>query len=223
MYGGIYAGPALSESEDVPVVRYQDLHRTHAPASAGSPEFGMVAFDGQDFGSAREDAEYAAPFTFQDPTDERYAYRVDLDATPPSAEVTKAPMGRYTGVVTAKSDPVAYNNIIRSGTDEWARRQSGGGRGPVAEKDDDGGFDWSALASAVGKGITRGVQGPQKPSAGAFAPSGRDTRPVQGGGAVQRGAESDTLKYVLIGGAALLGVGLIAATVSSVSRARATE
>jgi hypothetical protein len=61
MYGSIYAGPALQES-DAPVVRYQDLHRKHAPASAGAPEFGMVAFDGQaQFGDVAFDGQPQIP------------------------------------------------------------------------------------------------------------------------------------------------------------------
>jgi len=38
-YGGLagFGGPAL-DSSDAPVLRYQDLHRFHAPASAGAPE-----------------------------------------------------------------------------------------------------------------------------------------------------------------------------------------
>lgn len=38
-YGALagFGGPAL-EAQNAPVVRYQDLHRSHAPASAGAPE-----------------------------------------------------------------------------------------------------------------------------------------------------------------------------------------
>lgn len=41
-YGALagFGGPAL-EAENTPVVRYQDLHRSHAPASAGAPEMGF--------------------------------------------------------------------------------------------------------------------------------------------------------------------------------------
>ena len=41
-YGGLagFGGPAL-DTENAPVVRYQDLHRTHAPASAGAPSVGF--------------------------------------------------------------------------------------------------------------------------------------------------------------------------------------
>lgn len=61
MYGSIYAGPALQES-DAPVVRYQDLHRRHAPASAGAPEFGMIALDGQaQFGDVAFDGQAQMP------------------------------------------------------------------------------------------------------------------------------------------------------------------
>lgn len=40
-YGGLagFGGPAL-EAANAPVVRYQDLHRSHAPASAGAPAVG---------------------------------------------------------------------------------------------------------------------------------------------------------------------------------------
>lgn len=41
-YGALagFSGPAL-EADNTPVVRYQDLHRSHAPASAGAPEMGF--------------------------------------------------------------------------------------------------------------------------------------------------------------------------------------
>jgi len=44
-YGGLagFSGPALGDGSPVEVVRFQDLHRRHAPASAGLPEFGAVA------------------------------------------------------------------------------------------------------------------------------------------------------------------------------------
>lgn len=43
-YGGLagFSGPALGDGSPVEVVRFQDLHRMHAPASAGLPEFGAV-------------------------------------------------------------------------------------------------------------------------------------------------------------------------------------
>ena len=52
-YGGLagFGGPALG-GVDAPVVRYQDLMRTSAPASAGVPEFGRIVQDGaQGFGA----------------------------------------------------------------------------------------------------------------------------------------------------------------------------
>jgi hypothetical protein len=52
-YGGLagFSGPALG-GVDAPVVRYQDLMRTSAPASAGVPEFGRIVQDGaQGFGA----------------------------------------------------------------------------------------------------------------------------------------------------------------------------
>lgn len=52
-YGALagFSGPAL-EADNTPVVRYQDLHRSHAPASAGAPEmgFGDVAMSAPETG-----------------------------------------------------------------------------------------------------------------------------------------------------------------------------
>lgn len=44
-YGGLagFSGPALGDGSPVEVVRFQDLHRKHAPASAGLPEVGNFA------------------------------------------------------------------------------------------------------------------------------------------------------------------------------------
>ena len=44
-YGGLagFSGPALGDGSSVEVVRFQDLHRRHAPASAGLPEVGNFA------------------------------------------------------------------------------------------------------------------------------------------------------------------------------------
>jgi hypothetical protein len=68
-YGGLagFGGPAL-EGQNAPVVRYQDLHRSHAPASAGAPEtgFGDVAMSAPETGvygdvAVVEGAQQAAP------------------------------------------------------------------------------------------------------------------------------------------------------------------
>jgi len=67
-YGGLagFGGPAL-QAADAPVVRYQDLHRSHAPASAGAPSvgFGDVAMSPPDgmYGDVAlvEGAQQAAP------------------------------------------------------------------------------------------------------------------------------------------------------------------
>lgn len=44
-YGGLagFSGPAMGDGSPVEVVRFQDLHRRHAPASAGLPEVGNFA------------------------------------------------------------------------------------------------------------------------------------------------------------------------------------
>jgi hypothetical protein len=212
MYGSIFAGPAL-EHDNTPVVRYQDLHRTHAPASAGVPEIA-------DLGSAREDAEYGTAFEFTERDDNRYAYRVDLDSTPPSVEITKAPMGRYTGKVTNSSDPEAYTAIIRLATEEATTQR---GRTSIREKNggkDDEGFDWESLASALGSGVSRGLGGGGKKK-DTFRPSGRDSRPVSDKQLPVK-EESKVGTYLLIGGASLLGIGILAAAIGA-SRRRGEE
>lgn len=74
-YGNVagFAGFAgAGEAEDAPVVRYQDLHRSHAPASAGAVEvYGNVPTPPPEFaGDDMEDAgEYAGVKPLPIPTD----------------------------------------------------------------------------------------------------------------------------------------------------------
>lgn len=104
-YGGLagFNGPALDAS-NAPVVRYQDLMRTSAPASAGAPEFGRIVQDEpQEFGAEplpMPVPTYGAPMAFPD-TDGQYAYTIDPSTQPYAVVITKAPAGVKTGPVPA--------------------------------------------------------------------------------------------------------------------------
>lgn len=212
MYGSIFAGPAL-EHDNTPVVRYQDLHRTHAPASAGVPEIA-------DLGSARADAEYGADHMFSDPENPAYTYSVDLAVDPPSVEVVYAPAGQYTGTVTKTADRKTYNRAVSLAKKEQSASENLYASASQRDRaSDEGGIDWSRLASAVGEGVTRGLGGGGKKK-DTFRPSGRDSRPVSNSQPVKE--ESKVGTYLLIGGASLLGIGILAAAISA-SRRRGEE
>lgn len=256
MYGSIYAGPALQES-DAPVVRYQDLHRKHAPASAGAPEFGMVAFDGQaqfgdvafdgqpqipssgfgdvafdgqpqmpssGFGYTRADAGYAAAetpdvFTFTDPANAQYKYRVTWNVNPIKIEMLASPSGK-TGEVERGTK--AYQSILDLAVDldskGWKPDASTPKKADKKDEDEESGWEkfteaFTRGVSSAGKGVSRGLS--SKPKRGGFQASGRDIEPVRGGDD-KRADESNVGKYALyaVGGLAgltLLVVGIKAA------------
>lgn len=210
MYGSIFAGPAL-EHDNTPVVRYQDLHRTHAPASAGVPEI-------SDLGSAHADADSVVGNVFSDPDWPGYTYSVDLAVDPPEVEVVFAPLGKYTGAITKATDRKTYNRAVSLAKKEQSASTSLAEWTPESERD--GGIDWSRLASAVGEGVTRGLGGGGKKK-DTFRPSGRDSRPVSNKNLPVK-EESKVGTYLLIGGASLLGIGILAAAISA-SRRRGEE
>jgi hypothetical protein len=120
-YGGLagFSGPALG-SATAPVVRYQDLMRTSAPASAGVPEFGRIVQDEpQGFGAEPLPmpteqmmlGSYGAPMAFKD-TDGRYEYTIDPSTDPYAVVITKAPSGTVPRSVTPESNKTAYDSIV---------------------------------------------------------------------------------------------------------------
>jgi len=123
-YGGLagFSGPALGDGTPVGVVRFQDLHRRHAPASAGLPEFGAVAETQAEQAPLGEPMEYAgfgfgevpsygaAPLfvTFQDGS---FKYRVTTH-DPFEVTILDAPAGNTKGDVSP-SNTKAYEAIVK--------------------------------------------------------------------------------------------------------------
>jgi hypothetical protein len=125
-YGGLagFSGPALGDGSPVEVVRFQDLHRKHAPASAGLPEFGGVAetqtaqaplnapmeYAGFAFGTVPSygGAEYGRTVKV---TDGKYEYEVETTGTPNKVVITKSPSGSVPREVTPSAG-VGYTAIL---------------------------------------------------------------------------------------------------------------
>jgi hypothetical protein len=240
MYGSIYAGPALSQ-DDTPVVRYQDLHRRHAPASAGTPEFGTlvveepqlpVAFGdvamSEDFGGVAfgEVPSYGATdskdvFTFTDPDNAAYRYRVTWSANPIRIEMLASPSGktgeveRGTKAYTAILDKAVELDSASWKPDSGASQTAAKPASKSAEKEGDSFWDklsdtLASAGEAAGEGVSRSVR---KRGRGAFAPSGRDERPVSN--TEKPPEESNVGKYALWGALGLAGVGLLVWGISS--------
>jgi len=126
-YGGLagFSGPALGDGSPVEVVRFQDLHRKHAPASAGLPEFGAVAetqpaqapldapmeYAGFAFGEVPSygGVEYGRPVTVTDTGG--FEYVVETTGTPNKVTITKAPSGAVPREVTPSAG-AAYTAIL---------------------------------------------------------------------------------------------------------------
>ena len=236
MYGSIYAGPALSQ-DDTPVVRYQDLHRRHAPASAGTPEFGTlvveepqlpVAFGdvamSEDFGGVAfgEVPSYGATdskdvFTFTDPDNAAYRYRVTWSANPIRVEMLASPSGK-TGEVErgTKAYTAILDKAVELDSASW-KPDSGSSQTAAKPAEKEGDSLWDKLSDtlsrageAAGEGVSRGVR---KRGRGAFSASGRDSRPVSN--TEKPPEESNVGKYALWGALGLAGVGLLVWGISS--------
>lgn len=234
MYGSIYAGPALEEG-DAPVVRYQDLHRSHAPASAGAPELGAVALVeapgafgdvamGEGFGGVAfgEVPSYGATeskdvFTFTDPNNAAYRYRVTWNATPIKVEMLASPSGK-TGEIErgTKAYQAILDLAVELDSASWKPDSGPSKSAPKsAEKEEDGFWDklsdtLSRAGEAAGEGVSRSVR---KRGRGEFSPSGRDAKPVSDD--KKPPEESNVGKYVLWGVAGLAGIGLLAWGISA--------
>ena len=154
-YGGLagFSGPALGGSGPVEVVRFQDLHRRHAPASAGLPQFGGVAETQAEQAPLGEPMEYAG-FGFGEvpsygaaPTsvtfkDNSFEYTVGTRA-PYAVTIIKAPPGNALGAVDPAQKSAAYQAILRLALQkfpsefEQARQEDGAAyvaeRSPAAE------------------------------------------------------------------------------------------
>lgn len=215
-YGGLagFGGPALGDRGGPPpaVVRYQDLMRTSAPASAGVPEFGRIVNDEpQGFGAEPLPlpvgpmvlGEYGAPQAFKD-EDGRYEYTIDTSTKPYAVVITKAPSGTVPRTVTPESNKAAYDAIV-----EQAKKYNpywfvGETASPAqterekAEQEDkkDGKKRSAAEEFLIGAGKRAG-----------FITSGKEEAPkeeVSKGGDDQTG--TDWGKIALIGGGVLVGI-----------------
>lgn len=152
-YGGLagFSGPALGGSGPVEVVRFQDLHRRHAPASAGLPQFGGVAEAQPDFGDVLATPpdfgnggmpSYGAAPTSVTFKDNSFEYTVGTRA-PYVVTIIKAPPGNARGVVDPAQKSAPYQAILRLALQkfpsefEQARQEDGAAyvaeRSPAAE------------------------------------------------------------------------------------------
>ena len=137
-YGGLagFSGPAMGDGSPVEVVRFQDLHRRHAPASAGLPEVGNFAappaseapmhfgdvmaapdFGGFAFGTVPSygGADYGREVTVKDGN---YEYKVETTATPYKVTITKSPSGGTPRDVPA-SNKAAYDSIVAKAREQY--------------------------------------------------------------------------------------------------------
>jgi len=213
-YGGLagFSGPAL-DGGSAPVVRYQDLMRTSAPASAGVPEFGRLVNDAPEgFGAEPlpmpvEQAmmgSYGAPMSFTD-TDGQYFYTIDPSTQPYAVVITAAPPGVKTGPVPAGTrayDAIvaqakAYNPNWFIGTVSAPRTERETAvRAEQVEND--------SVASKVGSAVSDILTGIGK--RGGYIPSGKDAPAKNEVSTTDSQTGTDWGKVALIGGGVLVGV-----------------
>lgn len=213
-YGGLagFSGPAL-DGGSAPVVRYQDLMRTSAPASAGVPEFGRLVNDAPEgFGAEPlpmpvEQAmmgSYGAPMSFPD-TDGQYAYTIDPSTQPYTVVITKAPAGAKTGPVPAGTR--AHDAIVEQAkaynpywfTSVSSRPSTERETAVRAEQVENNNI--AAKVSSVASDILTGIG-----RRGGYIPSGRDEAPKQEVSKDGSQTGTDWGKVALIGGGVLVGV-----------------
>lgn len=243
-YGGLagFSGPALGGSGPVEVVRFQDLHRRHAPASAGLPQFGGVAESPPDFGDVLATApdfgsggmpSYGTAPTFVTVSDNSFEYTVGTRA-PYVVTIIKAPAGNVLGVVDPAQKAAAYQAILRLALQkfpsefEQARQEDGAAHvasrsntstpasqtTPTTEREKAEQNDWTMSSAAQkGKDLLSGLLEGYKSVRGREA----DLAKQQVSGTVKTPEESNALTYALWAGGALLGIGAIVLLVKAVS------
>ena len=213
-YGGLagFSGPALV-GVDAPVVRYQDLMRTSAPASAGVPEFGRIVQDEpQGFGAEPLPLPvlggYGAPLAFKD-TDGQYEYTIDPSTQPYAVVITKAPSGTFPRTVTPESNKKAYDAIVEQAktynpywfanapaSQTTEREQAEQAEKKAAEDEKKGGKKRSAAEEfLIGAGKRAG-----------FITSGKEEAPKQEVKKDDDQTGTDWGQIVLIGGGVLVGI-----------------
>lgn len=248
-YGGLagFSGPALGGSGPVEVVRFQDLHRRHAPASAGLPQFGGVAEAQPDFGDVLATPpdfgnggmpSYGDAPTFVTVKDNSFEYTVGTRA-PYVVTIIKAPPGNKLEVVDPAQKSAAYQAILKLALQKFpseyerARQEDGAAyvaeSSPVAEA-------LAPTVSSVATPTTAREKAEQKDwTKSSAAQKGKDLvsgilegyKSVRGreadiakqqaSGDVKTGEESKALTYALWAGGALLGIGAIVLIVKAVS------
>ena len=246
-YGGLagFSGPALGGSGPVEVVRFQDLHRRHAPASAGLPQFGGVAEAQPDFGDV-----LAAPpdfgnggmpsygdapnsVTFRDGS---FKYRVTTH-DPFEVTILEAPAGNTKGDVSP-SNTKAYEAIVKLAFDKFETefRQAASEDAYRLMNEDIIAQQSSSVAAPKTTPTTEREKAEQKDwTQSSAAQKGKDLvsgllegyKSVRGreadlakqqvSGDVKTGEESKALTYALWAGGALLGIGAIVLLVKAVS------
>lgn len=194
-YGGLagFGGPAL-ESSDAPVLRYQDLHRFHAPASAGAPEvgYGDVMSTPEtgvygDVAVVNGAGEQQVP-GYGSMSSSRPLYGGGYGEEPATAAAATAPAGT-TAAPTAPTAPAAGASASK------------GAKAQKSQRD----FDLSFLEE-LGRGAVTGLS--REAGVSRFESSGKATTPVvKGGGTKQTEEKSEWQTYAIWGGATLLGVG----------------
>ena len=213
-YGGLagFSGPAL-DGGSAPVVRYQDLMRTSAPASAGVPEFGRLVNDTPDgFGAeplpmpveqAMMMGSYGAPMAFPD-TDGQYAYTIDPSTQPYTVVITKAPAGVKTGPVPAGTR--AYDAIVAQAKAYNPYWFASSPSAPSTERETAARAEQveNSVVSKVGSAVSDILTGVAK--RGGYIPSGKDTPAKEGVSTTDSQTGTDWGKVALIGGGVLVGV-----------------
>lgn len=190
-YGGLagFGGPAL-ESSDAPVLRYQDLHRFHAPASAGAPEVGYG-----DVMSTPETGVYGDVAVVNGAGEQQVPGYGSMSSsrplygggygeeTPPAA----APAAT-TAAPTAPTTPAVGASASKGAKAQKSQR------------------DYLSVLEDLGQGVTSALA--REAGVSRFESSGKATTPVvKGGGTKQTEEKSEWQTYAIWGGATLLGVG----------------
>lgn len=188
-YGGLagFGGPAL-DSSDAPVLRYQDLHRFHAPASAGAPEVGYG-----DVMSTPETGVYGDVAVVGDAGAQQVPGYGGMSSSRPL-------YGGGYGEEPAPAAPAATSAASTPAPVADASPEKGA-KGKKSQRD-----YLSSVLEDVGQGVTSALA--REAGVSRFESSGKSTTPVvRGGGTKQTEEKSEWQTYAIWGGATLLGVG----------------
>jgi hypothetical protein len=188
-YGGLagFGGPAL-EAANAPVVRYQDLHRSHAPASAGAPAVGYG-----DVMSTPETGVYGDVAVANGPV---------VEQVPGYGMAATRPLYSSAYGASGASAPAAPGSSAAPAT-----------KAAAPEEPEEKGVSWWQRAAAAGskavqetgKGLIRGTA--KQVGVSRFEESGMASKPVMDD--VKKGDERPEWQtYAIWGGATVVGVGV---------------